>query len=67
MLSGFGDVKYHLGMNHQRINHVTYWNVTLSLVVNPSHLEASDPVGTGKTKAEQFYCGDSEGTGQGQP
>ena len=36
-------------------------NITLSLVANPSHLEAADPVVMGKTKAEQFYCGDTEG------
>uniref|UniRef100_A0A3Q2Z1K2 2-oxoglutarate dehydrogenase complex component E1 n=1 Tax=Hippocampus comes TaxID=109280 RepID=A0A3Q2Z1K2_HIPCM len=35
--------------------------VTLSLVANPSHLEAVDPVVQGKTKAEQFYSGDTEG------
>lgn len=36
-------------------------NITLSLVANPSHLEAVDPVVQGKTKAEQFYCGDNDG------
>lgn len=36
-------------------------NITLSLVANPSHLEAVDPVVQGKTKAEQFYCGDTNG------
>lgn len=58
---GSGDVKYHLGMYHRRINRVTDRNITLSLMANPSHLEAVDPVVQGKTKAEQFYCGDSEG------
>ncbi|XP_028313717.1 2-oxoglutarate dehydrogenase, mitochondrial isoform X3 [Gouania willdenowi] len=58
---GTGDVKYHLGMYHRRINRVTDRNITLSLVANPSHLEAVDPVVQGKTKAEQFYCGDSDG------
>uniref|UniRef100_A0A8D2LJ64 2-oxoglutarate dehydrogenase complex component E1 n=1 Tax=Varanus komodoensis TaxID=61221 RepID=A0A8D2LJ64_VARKO len=58
---GSGDVKYHLGMYHRRINRVTDRNITLSLVANPSHLEAVDPVVQGKTKAEQFYCGDTEG------
>ncbi|RXN20829.1 2-oxoglutarate mitochondrial isoform X2 [Labeo rohita] len=37
---GSGDVKYHLGMYHRRINRVTDRNITLSLVANPSHLEA---------------------------
>jgi len=60
-LQGSGDVKYHLGMYHRRINRVTDRNITLSLVANPSHLEAVDPVVQGKTKAEQFYCGDTEG------
>ena len=36
---GSGDVKYHLGMAHERINHVTNKMVNLSLVANPSHLE----------------------------
>uniref|UniRef100_A0A671NSB6 2-oxoglutarate dehydrogenase complex component E1 n=1 Tax=Sinocyclocheilus anshuiensis TaxID=1608454 RepID=A0A671NSB6_9TELE len=58
---GSGDVKYHLGMYHRRINRVTDRNITLSLMANPSHLEAVDPVVQGKTKAEQFYCGDSDG------
>lgn len=54
-------MKYHLGMYHRRINRVTDRNITLSLVANPSHLEAVDPVVQGKTKAEQFYCGDTDG------
>uniref|UniRef100_A0AAY4ATS3 2-oxoglutarate dehydrogenase complex component E1 n=1 Tax=Denticeps clupeoides TaxID=299321 RepID=A0AAY4ATS3_9TELE len=58
---GSGDVKYHLGMYHRRINRVTDRNITLSLMANPSHLEAVDPVVQGKTKAEQFYCSDTEG------
>lgn len=60
-LQGSGDVKYHLGMYHRRINRVTDRNITLSLVANPSHLEAANPVVQGKTKAEQFYCGDTDG------
>uniref|UniRef100_A0A672PRX4 2-oxoglutarate dehydrogenase complex component E1 n=1 Tax=Sinocyclocheilus grahami TaxID=75366 RepID=A0A672PRX4_SINGR len=59
--AGSGDVKYHLGMYHRRINRVTDRHITLSLMANPSHLEAVDPVVQGKTKAEQFYCGDSDG------
>lgn len=58
---GSGDVKYHLGMYHKRINRVSDKYVTMSLMANPSHLEAVDPVVQGKTKAEQFYCGDTEG------
>lgn len=60
-LQGSGDVKYHLGMYHERINSETDKNITLSLMANPSHLEAVDPVVQGKTKAEQFYRGDTEG------
>ncbi|CAM5128613.1 unnamed protein product [Eretmochelys imbricata] len=58
---GSGDVKYHLGMYHERINRATNKIITLSLVANPSHLEAVNPVVQGKTKAEQFYRGDTEG------
>ncbi|KAG7462444.1 hypothetical protein MATL_G00184860 [Megalops atlanticus] len=58
---GSGDVKYHLGMYHERINRVTDRNITLSLMANPSHLEAVDPVVQGKAKAEQFYRGDTHG------
>uniref|UniRef100_A0A672ZMT2 2-oxoglutarate dehydrogenase complex component E1 n=1 Tax=Sphaeramia orbicularis TaxID=375764 RepID=A0A672ZMT2_9TELE len=58
---GSGDVKYHLGMYHKRMNRVSDKYITLSLMANPSHLEAVDPVVQGKTKAEQFYCGDIEG------
>lgn len=54
-------MKYHLGMYHRRINRVTDRNISLSLVANPSHLEAVDPVVQGKTKAEQFYCADNDG------
>ncbi|XP_028318021.1 2-oxoglutarate dehydrogenase, mitochondrial isoform X2 [Gouania willdenowi] len=58
---GSGDVKYHLGMYHRRMNRVSDKAITLSLMANPSHLEAVDPVVQGKTKAEQFYLGDTEG------
>ncbi|XP_047228449.1 2-oxoglutarate dehydrogenase, mitochondrial [Girardinichthys multiradiatus] len=58
---GSGDVKYHLGMYHKRMNRVSDRYISLSLMANPSHLEAVDPVVQGKTKAEQFYSGDTEG------
>lgn len=48
-------------MYHKRMNRVSDRFVTLSLMANPSHLEAVDPVVQGKTKAEQFYSGDAEG------
>ncbi|XP_033747681.1 LOW QUALITY PROTEIN: 2-oxoglutarate dehydrogenase, mitochondrial-like [Pecten maximus] len=58
---GSGDVKYHLGMSHERLNRVTNKNIKIAVVANPSHLEAVDPVVQGKTKAEQYYRGDTEG------
>lgn len=45
-----GDVKYHLGMNYQRPTTSGKY-VNLSLVANPSHLEAQDPVVLGRTRA----------------
>jgi len=58
---GSGDVKYHLGMSHERINRATNKPMRMSVVANPSHLEAVDPVVQGKVKAEQYYRGDSDG------
>lgn len=58
---GSGDVKYHLGMSHERLNRMTNKNIKLAVVANPSHLEAVNPVVEGKTKAEQFYRGDAQG------
>ncbi|CAH8567365.1 unnamed protein product [Schistosoma turkestanicum] len=58
---GSGDVKYHLGMSHQRLNHMTGKTINLAVCANPSHLEAVCPVAQGKTKAEQFYRGDTDG------
>lgn len=58
---GSGDVKYHLGMSHSRINRKTNKRTQLVVCANPSHLEAVDPVVLGKTRAEQFYRGDTEG------
>jgi 2-oxoglutarate dehydrogenase E1 component len=58
---GSGDVKYHLGMSHERLNRMTNKMIKLALVANPSHLEAVDPIVEGKTKAEQFYRGDTQG------
>ena len=58
---GSGDVKYHLGMYHRRINHLTNKEVTLSVVANPSHLEAVNPVVCGKVRATQFFNGDEAG------
>jgi 2-oxoglutarate dehydrogenase E1 component len=54
---GSGDVKYHLGMNFERPT-PSGKRVQLSLVANPSHLEAEDPVVLGKTRAIQHFNAD---------
>ena len=56
-----GDVKYHLGMTHERMNRMNNKTVTMSLCANPSHLEAVDPIVQGKTKAEQFLAKSEDG------
>lgn len=58
---GSGDVKYHLGLCLERVNRVTNKMIKLSVVANPSHLEAVNPVVQGKTMAEQFYRDDTNG------
>ncbi|ODV77028.1 alpha-ketoglutarate dehydrogenase [Suhomyces tanzawaensis NRRL Y-17324] len=54
---GSGDVKYHLGMNYARPT-TSGKHVNLSLVANPSHLEAEDGVVLGKTRAIMQYKND---------
>ena len=56
---GSGDVKYHLGMNFERPT-PSGKRVQLSLVANPSHLEADDPVVLGKTRSIQHYNNDEK-------
>lgn len=56
---GSGDVKYHLGMNYERPT-TSGKHVNLSIVANPSHLEAEDGVVLGKTRAIQHYKNDSK-------
>lgn len=56
---GSGDVKYHLGMNFERPT-PSGKRVQLSLVANPSHLEAEDPVVLGKTRAILHYNRDEQ-------
>jgi 2-oxoglutarate dehydrogenase E1 component len=58
-VGGSGDVKYHLGTSSDR--EFDGINVHLSLLPNPSHLEAVDPVVLGKVRAQQVARGDSEG------
>ncbi|MFA5970269.1 MAG: 2-oxoglutarate dehydrogenase E1 component [Sphingomonas sp.] len=55
-VSGSGDVKYHLGTSTDR--EFDGINVHMSLVANPSHLEAEDPVVLGKVRAIQTIAGD---------
>ncbi|SIN61057.1 2-oxoglutarate dehydrogenase E1 component [Parasphingorhabdus marina DSM 22363] len=50
-VGGSGDVKYHLGTSSDR--EFDGINVHMSLVPNPSHLEAVDPVVLGKARAQQ--------------
>ncbi|MBA4765179.1 2-oxoglutarate dehydrogenase E1 component [Qipengyuania huizhouensis] len=50
-VGGSGDVKYHLGTSTDRT--FDGIDVHMSLVPNPSHLEAVNPVVLGKTRAQQ--------------
>ena len=50
-VGGSGDVKYHLGTSTDR--EFDGINVHMSLVPNPSHLEAVNPVVLGKSRAQQ--------------
>ncbi|KAA8499716.1 2-oxoglutarate dehydrogenase, mitochondrial [Porphyridium purpureum] len=54
---GSGDVKYHLGTS-QEASLRNGRRVHFSLLANPSHLEAVDPVVMGKTRAKQFFTDD---------
>jgi 2-oxoglutarate dehydrogenase E1 component len=58
-VGGSGDVKYHLGTSSDR--EFDGVQVHLSLVPNPSHLEAVNPVVLGKSRASQTLNGDHEG------
>jgi 2-oxoglutarate dehydrogenase E1 component len=58
-VGGSGDVKYHLGTSSDR--EFDGKKVHLSLLPNPSHLEAVDPVVLGKARASQTIRGDHEG------
>ncbi len=56
-----GDVKYHLGTSSDR--ETPYGKIHLSLLSNPSHLEAVDPVVVGKVRAKLDIYGDIEDKG----
>jgi 2-oxoglutarate dehydrogenase E1 component len=57
-VGGSGDVKYHLGTSSDR--EFDGIKVHMSLVPNPSHLEAVDPVVLGKVRAIQVSRGDQK-------
>ncbi|MBJ7500825.1 MAG: 2-oxoglutarate dehydrogenase E1 component [Sphingopyxis sp.] len=57
-IGGSGDVKYHLGTSTDR--EFGGATVHMSLVPNPSHLEAVDPVVLGKVRAQQVVRDDLE-------
>ncbi|MEG3181009.1 2-oxoglutarate dehydrogenase E1 component [Sphingomonas sp. LT1P40] len=57
-IGGSGDVKYHLGTSTDR--EFDGISVHMSLVANPSHLEAADPVVLGKVRAQQTNRNDLE-------
>ena len=57
--TGSGDVKYHLGTSYDRPT-LRGQNIHLSLVANPSHLEAVNTVVQGKVRAKQYYDKDAE-------
>lgn len=53
---GSGDVKYHLGTSFDRPT-LSGNMIHLSLLANPSHLEAVNTVCLGKVRAKQYYGG----------
>ncbi len=55
-VGGSGDVKYHLGSSTDR--EFDGIAVHMSLLANPSHLEAVNPVVLGKARAQQAYRDD---------
>ncbi|KAI9124562.1 hypothetical protein K1719_004484 [Acacia pycnantha] len=61
LYTGTGDVKYHLGVSYDRPTRGAK-RIHLSLVANPSHLEAVNPVVIGKTRAKQYYSNDVDRT-----
>ena len=64
-VGGSGDVKYHLGTSSDR--EFDGIKVHMSLVPNPSHLEAVDPVVLGKVRALQVGRGGSRKVGEVLP
>ena len=60
--SGTGDVKYHLGTSGDYTQPSTGKQVHLTLLPNPSHLEAVNPVVLGKARAKMALNNDPKGT-----
>ena len=58
---GSGDVKYHLGANGTYIQMFGDNDIAVSLVANPSHLEAVDPVLEGIVRAKQDLLDKGDG------
>jgi len=58
--SGAGDIAVHFEASHDRIT-VNGDKIHLSLLNNPSHLEAVNALTLGKTRAKMFYKGDPNG------
>jgi 2-oxoglutarate decarboxylase len=58
-IQGSGDVKYHLGAEGM-FTAVSGKQIRISLVANPSHLEAADPVTEGVVRAKQDVLDKSE-------
>ncbi|MFI5510805.1 multifunctional oxoglutarate decarboxylase/oxoglutarate dehydrogenase thiamine pyrophosphate-binding subunit/dihydrolipoyllysine-residue succinyltransferase subunit [Mycobacterium sp. NPDC051804] len=58
---GSGDVKYHLGASGNYIQMFGDNDIAVSLVANPSHLEAVDPVLEGLVRAKQDLLDKGDG------
>ena len=58
---GSGDVKYHLGANGTYMQMFGDNDIQVSLVANPSHLEAVDPVLEGLVRAKQDLLDKGDG------
>jgi len=58
-VAGDGDVKYHLGYARDHLTRSGH-RVHVSLLSNPSHLEAVDPVVEGIVRAKQRYLFDAD-------
>jgi 2-oxoglutarate decarboxylase len=59
---GSGDVKYHLGATGNYLQMFGDNDIDVSLVANPSHLEAVDPVMEGIVRAKQDLVDNGQGT-----